>query len=205
MRIGIMAEGRDDQRVIEYILKGLGVENVVDIRPSLKTDKTDKNTPNNNTTIGTWQGVKNACLSGEDYDRFFFLEDSDYMVVHLDTAEIEQNEASFVRPDKSDLPAYATELRTQVVALINSWLTNENIARTLHAVSIEEIEAWVLTVLMKTDTTASTNPKQKLQYELRSQKVDDIAQKFRKSKNLKDCRSRNGSLDAFCKAVEVLL
>lgn len=131
MVIGIIAEGTEDQAVIKNILKG--VAKILDIeidtrpiRPDLKKDETDKH--NNQQTIGTFQGVKNACegIDGEreDFDKFFFIEDSAFMTIQLDTAEIENQNFEFTRPIKENNPNYSTALRQNVIDLINGWLEN---------------------------------------------------------------------------------
>lgn len=167
MRIGIISEGVEDQGVIKNILsavaKSKNIElDFVPMRPKLSKDEYDLNNPQN-VTIGTFQGVKNACISKADYDRFFLIEDSNYMIVHLDTAEIDQNALSFERPNKNKNPNYATELRNLMITEINNWLENENFqSKTLYAIAIEEIEAWCLTIFENGDTTAALDPKTKL-------------------------------------------
>ena len=63
MRVGIIAEGTEDQAVISNILRAYGVDgsDILTIKPSLQQDVTDENNPTENATIGTFQGVKNAC------------------------------------------------------------------------------------------------------------------------------------------------
>lgn len=144
MKIGIIAEGTTDQAVITNILKGLGIDtsNVIPIRPDLSFDEIDKNFENTK-TIGTWQGVKNSCLSKEDFELFFFDADNQHIIIQLDTAEANHADFDVIKPDKTN-PNYATILRSNVIDKIHEWLDNEYIDNLLHAITIEEIEAWIL-------------------------------------------------------------
>ncbi|MFK7949256.1 MAG: hypothetical protein AB8G11_16815 [Saprospiraceae bacterium] len=216
MVIGIIAEGTEDQAVIKNILKGiaksLNIEiDVRPIRPNLKKDEDDLQ--NNTQTIGTFQGVKNACegIDGEreNFDKFFFLEDSAFMVIQLDTAEIDNHNFDFSRPNKDNNPNYSIELRNQVIELINGWLENNYENQLLYAIAIEEIEAWCLTIYNKKDTSLSANPKNQLQRILnkRNIKIDgnNIASSFEKKvtkdfknpKKLKQFTAYNQSLADF--------
>ena len=126
MKIGIIAEGREDQLVIRNILKGLGFANIEIhfIRPELATDETDKAEKkakeyvNNTKTIGTLQGVKNACQEGTDFQLFFnFDENNKLIVIHLDTAELESaenNSLAFSKPVKTNNTNYTAQLVSSV-------------------------------------------------------------------------------------------
>ncbi len=226
MRIGIISEGAEDQGIIKNILQAVSKSIQVDldiksIRPTLSQDATDLNNPNN-PTIGTFQGVKNACISKFDYERFFILEDSKFIVVHLDTAEIDQNGLSFVRPLKNDNPNYATELRKLMISEINTWLdSKEYEPKTLYAIAIEEIESWCLTIFEDEDTTLLLNVKNRLNNHLSKKnltysklKLDPIKQKslyfetfgkkldFHKPKKLKEFATKNQSLADFIESIE---
>lgn len=218
MVIGIIAEGREDQAVIKNILKGvaksLNIEiDVRPIRPNLKKDETDLQ--NNTQTIGTFQGVKNACegVDGEreDFDKFFFFEDSVFMTIQLDTAEIDIHNFEFTRPTKDKNPNYSTELRQNVIDLINTWLENNYENPLLYAIAIEEIEAWYLTIYEKKDSSLSANPKNQLMRILNKKniKIDGnnkatsfeqkVAKDFRSPKKLKEYMNYNQSLAEFVK------
>jgi hypothetical protein len=208
MKIGIIAEGREDQLVIRNILKGLGFDNIetLFIRPELATDDTDKAT-NNQKTIGTLQGIKNACQANTDLQLFFDLEeDNKLIVIHLDTAELEnENNKSleFSKPNKTDNPNYTTELVSSVSLLIDGWLTNPYPKQIIHAIAVEEIEAWLLTQFQNTDTSKSANPKNKwfdmFAYSKFKSNSDynDYSQVFKKPKQLNKYAEYNQSLLAF--------
>lgn len=212
MRIGIIAEGTEDQAVIRLILKAYGVDgsDMVNIRPSLQSDATDAA----NSTIGTFQGVKKACEGKDglrpDFDRFFIFSDQQLMVVHLDTAEIEQQNFAFKKPPKTDnLDDYCTQLRSSVIDLINTWLDHKYNDQLLYAIAIEEIEAWCLTLYLKTDTSQSGNAKSRFWHEVNRKKVKsgsnspaDFCKDFSKFKKLKTCLPHNRSLKDFADSVE---
>lgn len=216
MVIGIISEGTEDQSVIKNILRGIAKMLDLDletrpIRPDLRRDETDNHS--NQQTIGTFQGVKNACQGEngerEDFDSFFFLDDHEFIVIQLDTAEIENQDFEFTRPVKDNNPNYSTELREGVIELINGWLENNYEGQLLYAITIEEMEAWCLTTYQKTNTTLSANPKNQLQRILsrRNIKIDgnniarsfenNVSKDFRKFKNLKRYMQYNKSLEEF--------
>lgn len=226
MQIGIISEGVEDQGVIKNILTAVAKSMNLDLdikpmRPSLSRDATDLGNPNN-TTIGTFQGVKNACISKFDYERFFLLEDSGFMVVQLDTAEIDKNGLSFVRPTKNNNPNYAVELRKLMITEINQWLDSEEYqAKTLYAISIEEMEAWCLTMFENEDTTQFMEVKNRLANHLAKKdltykklKLDPNKHKslyfetvtkkynFHKIKELRNSTQRNQSLNDFVISLE---
>lgn len=214
MRIGIIAEGTEDQAVIRLILKAYGVDgsDMVDIRPSLQSDATDAA----NSTIGTFQGVKKACEGKDglrpDFDRFFIFSDQQLMVVHLDTAEIEQQNFAFKKPPKTDnLDDYCAQLRNSVVDLINTWLDHQYSDQLLYAIAIEEIEAWCLTLYLQVDTAQSADAKSKFWREANKKKIKpgttslaDICKDFSKLKKLKTCLPHNRSLKDFADSVEAV-
>jgi hypothetical protein len=220
MVIGIIAEGTEDQAVIKNIIKGISKSldleiDVRSIRPDLKQDETDKH--QNQQTIGTFQGVKNACIGidgeREDFEKFFFLEDSVFMTVQLDTAEIENQDFKFIRPNKNNNLNYSTELRNKVIELIDGWLENNYKNELLYAIAIEELEAWCLTIYEKKDSSISANPKNQLMRILskRNIKIDGnnransfeqkVTKGFRKFKKLNEFMLYNESLEMFVNEV----
>lgn len=207
MRFGIIAEGREDQEIITNILRAFGIDgsDVVRIRPSLQRDATDAN----NQTIGTFQGVKNACLGNNgkrpDFEKAFLFSDIKLIIIHLDTAEIDNQNFDFQRPTKNNNPNYCTELRNQVIDLINGWLNHSYQNQLLYAIAIEEIEAWLLTIYEKQDTSLSANPKKKLFIHLNKEKnlgLVKLSEKFKKRKELKSFLAYNQSLKDFVLSIQ---
>lgn len=216
MQIGIIAEGREDQAVIKNILRAFGFDSsdIQDIRPKL-LDETDKNHPNY--SIGTFQGVKNACLSKIDVESFFDILDNQYLVIHLDTAEIDRQDFPLTRPPKQNNPAYCAELRTLVIEKINEWLEGKYTEKLFYAICIEEIEAWCLTIYLQKDTAVSADPKRKLGEVLAKKNINDkkcrdisdyfenkVSKEFRKFKLLRKYAEYNLSLKAFVESLEKL-
>lgn len=161
--ISVISEGVEDQGVITTIFKAYGFDSteIRAIRPGLAEDATDRHA--NQQTIGTFQGVKNACIGIDgirpDFKRALLLENCNYIVIHIDTAEIDNHNFPFVRPQKVDNVNYCTELRGLVIAEIDGWLEGYYKANLLYAIAIEEIEAWCLTAVEKRDTSLITNSK----------------------------------------------
>jgi hypothetical protein len=225
-RIGIISEGVEDQGVLYTILKafGFGSNDIIPIRPDLSKDATDLNNPDR--TIGTFQGVRNACLGidGEraDLDDFFFIANNKNIIVHVDTAEIEHHDFPFQRPVKVDNANYSTEMRTSLIEVIKGWLGDEYDDEIIYAIAIEEIEAWVLTAFENKDTSYIVNSKNKLGTALarknlsyRDLNIDAATQKrkyfetitkkmkFHKPKELKKHCTKNRSLSDFVSELEV--
>lgn len=214
MRIGIIAEGTTDQAVITNILKGLGIDTsmIVLIRPDLKTDEIDKNFENTK-NIGTWQGVKNSCISKEDFELFFTDADNTNIIIQLDTAEANHADFNVIKPNKTD-PQYATKLRQSIIEKIHEWLDNEYTETIFHAIAIEEMEAWILTIYINTNTITSANPKNKMWKEIKKNKINNkgcrnkgefyekISSKFTKRKLLLQYANKNQSLNDFINEVQ---
>jgi hypothetical protein len=216
-KIGIIAEGETDQAVIENILVGLGIDaaDVIPLRPKLRKDKIDKAYQG-----GTLQGVKNDCLERIEFDRFFQIADNELIIIQLDTAECEDTDIGIVRPSKENNPNYASELRQNAVAKVDEWLENNFKDKLLYAITIEEMESWILTIYLNEekdknkDTINRINPKEKLQTELNRHKItmkgcrdakafaEKQSRDFRKGKNLNLFITRNRSLYDFTESVK---
>ncbi len=168
--IGIISEGVEDQGVIKNILRAFGFDGseIKLIRPGLSKDATDRH--HDQQSIGTIQGVKNSCTGKDgkrpDFDKAFSVLDCNNIVIHIDTAEIEEQDFEFNRPQKEDNDNYCAELREQVIELISNWLEYNYQDRLLYAIAIEEIEAWCLTMFEVRDTVPIINSKNRLQQHL---------------------------------------
>jgi hypothetical protein len=214
MRIAIIAEGAEDQAVISNILRAFGVDksNILCFKPYLGQDANSAGFPDN-PTIGTFKGVKNACVGYEGrrhyFERAFGIAGVDFVVVHLDTAEIENHETNFQKPTKVNNPSYCTELRSSMIKLINDWLGSQYENQILYAIAIEEIEAWCLTIFEKTDSTQSANPKGKLNLLINKMNMkydfEEISKDFRKQKKLATYLPYNQSLADFVNSIATTL
>ena len=164
IKIGIIAEGRPDQAVIEniihYYFKGKEYE-VILLRPDLSVDATDK-ALQSSAAAGGLARVKKDCEEGILLDKFFAtdFEDKNQLIIQLDTAEIEEYE--IIRPNKTEAN-YCSALRDNVIQKITiDWLQEKYSEQLIFAISIEELEAWLLTLYENKDSINSINPKKKL-------------------------------------------
>lgn len=221
--VGIIAEGAEDQGVLKNILRAFGFDGseIRFIRPSLGLDATDQH--NNEQTIGTFQGVKNACVGKDgkrpDFENALAVQNCNHIVIHLDTAEIEEHNFDFNRPDKENSTDYCTELRNAVIQLIQEWLEGNYKEITLFAIAIEEVEAWCLTIFEK-NTNQVINSKGKLgkhlsknnmtprKYKIHPTKKRQYFEaftkdkKFHRKRNLVAYAENNESLQAFINDLE---
>lgn len=173
MKIGVISEGHADRAVIENILKGLtklDSSDIIALRPIYNLDETDK-AHRSALTFSTWSVIKEECEERELIDGFLSIEDQDFVVIHIDTAEADQY--GIIRPVKSS--TYCEDLRSLVVDEINSWLKDDISDQILYAIAIEEIDAWVLTIYDKRDSTSSTSPKEKLSWILGKNSVNSTS------------------------------
>lgn len=215
MRAGIIAEGTEDQAVIKNILRAFNIDGY-SIRPSLSVDESRQHLANQS-TIGTFQGVKNACIQRDDFERALNILGDDFLVIHLDTAEIDQHDFPFIRPNKTDTD-YCVQLRQKVIEQINAWLDNNYPKQLLYAICIEEMEAWILTLYLEQDTTKIVDVKKKLIQTLSTKNITSkgcstnadfyekkVSRNFRKKKNLQKHLSHNQSLLAFVESINAKL
>ena len=207
MRIGIISEGHADRAVITNILKGLvGIDSsdIEPLRPIDKFDETDK--ANNDPLIfGGWSSVKAECETRRIIDEFLSIEGQDFVVIHIDTAEA--GHYGITSPSKSS-GTYCEELRVLVVLQIDKWLNKEMDEVILHAVAIEEIDAWILPIYDKHNSANSATPKEKLSRILGRLELDStsdydnyllLSKPLSKTKDIKkgDFLKYNCSLKAF--------
>jgi hypothetical protein len=216
MRIGIIAEGTTDQAVLENILKGLGYDssNLIPIRPDLSMDETDKQFYNTD-TFGGWEYVKKDCIERTKLNDFFMIADNQYIIIQVDTLEINQTHSLIKKPQKQSNPNYAQELieyaqalRQSVIDIINEWLQNHYQEKLFYAISIEEMESWILTIYSKKDTLHAANPKETLKYVLKGKFKEgnqnyykEISKPFRKYKKLLIYSKLNESFKAFIESI----
>ncbi len=210
MRIGIICEGHSDRAVIENLLKGLkGFDSseFVPIRPQSDFDETDlANLPED--SFGGWDAVKKECERQTKIREFLSIEGQDFVVVQIDSAEAHLFGVNKPTKDSN----YSTNLRNAIVQKIDQWLTGISSSLILHAVTIEEMEAWVLTIYENRNSTLSADPKVRLKYVLSRQKINyrhdytgfkTISNSFSKKKNfrVKNFVANNESLKDFCEEV----
>jgi len=212
--IGVISEGHADRAVITNILKGtLGIDesNIRALLPINKTDETDRSREKTVEEFGGWTSVKNECIEKRIISQFLALEGQDFIVIHLDTAEANQYGVQSI-PAKDE--TYGEKLRGLVVDLIDGWLGEQEIIdATLHAVAIEETDAWLLTIYdAGKNSINSADPKKKLGFILSkagahtTSDYDNylkLSKTFSKAKEVKKYRylDSNCSLKAFVEEI----
>lgn len=211
MRIGIIAEGKGDLAVVENIIKGItGYDdtNFHHLRPSDEFDETDLG--RDDPTRSTWSMVKKECLERKSMAYFLSLEDSKYVVIHLDTDKAQDYKVDIPKRDKE----FCTNLRLNVVTKIKEWLNQEFLGKILFAVAVDEIDAWLLTIYGKQkDTSILPNAKGTLSYLLNKKNINTtsnynnfkkISKPFSKKKEVQagDFLTKNCSLRFFYEEIE---
>jgi hypothetical protein len=213
MRIGVISEGHADRAVIANLLiglKNLDSNDIKSIRPDYSKDETDKVNSHAKTAFSTWSIVKEECEKRTSIEQFLSIEDQ-FVVIHIDTAEAE--DYGIIRPDKNDHD-YCSKLRTLVMEKIEEWIKPPKIDALLHAIAIEEIDAWVLTIYDKNDSSKSAKPKEKLSFILGKKGIEStskfdnyfkLSADFRKLKKISQGRylDYNYSLKAFYEEVKL--
>ncbi len=218
IRIGIIAEGRPDQAVLKNILLAFKKDfEVLPLRPDLTKDATDRSLEKsaaiknqNDKAAGGLARVKADCEEGSLLEDFFVIgTEQDKIIIQIDTAEIENYKV--IRPSKK-LPSYSQKLRDNTIAQIKKWLeANPHLQDILFAISIEELEAWILPLYESKNSTASMKPKEKLKKLLTKKNIsteesypnyEKISKDFKKIKKLKTACRYNESLALFCQDLE---
>jgi hypothetical protein len=214
-RIGIIAEGRPDQAVLENIIESFGDDyEVILIRPELLKDETDIKLQND-AAAGGLARVKKDCEEQTLFDSFFAFDfmGEDLLVIQIDTAEIE--DYGVVRPAKKGNENYVVELRENTIEKLREWLGDcVYLDKMVYAISIEELEAWMLTLYEKKDSVPPINPKAKLQRLLSKKNLSakedytnykTLTKDFRKRKKLKKILQYNQSLALFYEEFQAMI
>lgn len=222
MDIRIIAEGSADRDIIKAIVRAITnveSENIVSILPSDLVDETDRYSGN----FSDWVIVLEKIADKDFLAGTMATIDGDYiLVVHIDTAE--RGESGYdinvpVRTGNVDWKQYAIELREEVKHKMEKLIPAEYRDHIAYAIAIEETEAWIIPMFEKTrhDTASHTRPKERLEKimgadkKLQKQYVNTAKKSLDYQKlgkalvgELKNCRKKNNSLNAFCIDVEGL-
>jgi len=170
MRIGIIAEGHSDRAVIENIIigiTGLDTSDFIPIRPQYDYDATDMAIKNPN-TFSNWSIVREECISRDKIEFFLGIEEQDFVVIHIDTAEC--SEYGVTRPVKGD--NYCELLRAAVKDKIDEWLEGNFTEQILHAIAVEETDAWILAIYENVNSEKYSRPKEKLKKVLGKRRIN---------------------------------
>lgn len=225
LRIGIVAEGKSDAAVITNILKGILKVNKSQFKyilPQVYKDETELNdTAAKKDNFSNWTLVKQACIDENEINEFLNsqLDEERILIIQIDTAERNLNGYEVLKPEKSKTKKYSAELRTNVIQKINEWL-DEPYENIFYAIAIEEIDAWLLTLIhtKKNDTGEYLNVKSKFNKEINKNtnrkfknllklkdafiKYGGLSEPFSKPKELNKARNKNHSLNLFCASLE---
>jgi hypothetical protein len=221
MDIRIIAEGPADRDIIKAIVRAITKvepENIVGILPSDLVDETDRYSGD----FSDWYIVLEK-ISDEDFlARAMATVQGDFiLVVHIDTAErgeIGYDVSIPVRSGSMDWNQYAIDLREAVKQKLETLIPPEYRDHVAYAIAIEETEAWIIPLCesVRHDTASHVRPKERLegiigsdkklqrQYVNTAKKALDYQKLGRELvRNLKLCRSKNHSLNAFCLDLEI--
>jgi len=174
MKIGVICEGHADRAVITNIITGItGLDrsNILALRPTNKSDETDKAFKNPK-SISSWSVIKEECEKKELINEFLAIEGQDFVVIHIDTAEAGSYGVN--SPNKKS-DNYCENIRSLVVGKINDWLVTDLSKSILYAVAVEEIDAWVLTIYEQGDSSKPANPKKQLSRVLAKKDLDSTS------------------------------
>jgi hypothetical protein len=221
MRVGIIAEGKSDFAVMVNILKGkleLDRAFITPILPEFQLDETDR-AQMREEEFSNWTLVKQCCIDKARISDFLEpFEDKRIVVIQIDTAEMHLVGFNVEKPQK-DAENYSRELRERVIHQINVWLEGNFNGLIYHAISIEETEAWLLTIYdsRALETATYNTPKERLFRELNKKlsekekkilrmppldQYHELSKDFRKKKLLMKYCKNNESLALFCESLD---
>jgi hypothetical protein len=202
MKIGVISEGHSDRAVITNVITGitnLDRSSIEALRPIYTKDETDRGL-NKPMSFSSWSIVKQECQNRELIDVFLSIEGQDFVVIHLDSAECADYGVQRA--------AEKIKLRDLIIAQINTWIAKDLTNYILYAIAVEEIDAWLLTIYEKSDSSTSATPKEKLNKILRKKNLNStktyenfltLSKVFSKTRDImsEKCLAYNHSLAAF--------
>jgi hypothetical protein len=212
MKVGIICEGHTDRPVIMNLLKGISnieYSDIVPLRPEVNYDETHLSHLDPN-SFGSWTNVMNECINRKKIEQFLSIEGQDWIVIQIDSLQCDDYDVNRPHRNSNDYPV---NFRNQIIQKINEWLENNFLDNVIYAISIEEIESWLLTIHVNSNSTSSTDPKSKLKLVLRKKGLSSeesyrnyfqLSEPFSKKRNHERYRyvTRNESLSLFCQELE---
>ena len=208
---GLVAEGETDHAVLENILLGISGEDISDEITILQPD-IDETTKGTLQEFGGWYNVFQYCLSEDFRDSFQRVQ---YVVIQIDTDVSEHTHYDIKQTDESGKKLTPTVLVEKVKEKFEQIIVKEfgqdflqnHQDRILFAISVDEIECWLLPLYYTDNTKSKTNNcdhklHQKAgKFEKNYIDYDKISKDFRKSKILKKVYQENPSLKIFVESV----
>lgn len=228
MKIGIIAEGHSDIRVIERILKGCAGIDSSDVKPLLPEDQLDETSlaEIDEKQFSSWTCVRRECLAQNRISEFIDspVEDERFVIIQMDSAE--RGEYGVPEPNRShiaDWKEYSRQVRENIIAKISEWTENKFGNRLLYAICVEELDAWLIPLYDSgiPETAQKANAKEYLWRQCISVlkpkeknaivsciRLSDsyykLSEGLKKSKVLKQCACHNESLRLFCDSLAFL-
>lgn len=146
---GLITEGITDQKVIEKIVYGFFNSPDVPINPlSPLRDATDENRANTNSN---WLEVFNYCGS-EKFRTEVFL--NDYLIIQIDSDALKGDSVpekfKIAFPQNSGVNETVDAIKNKIIELIGDELYNSVSNKIIFAISVEQIECWLLPIYYPT-------------------------------------------------------
>lgn len=208
---GLVAEGNSDHAVLENILLGLFEEDISDEITTLQPIRgaTDEEAIK---AFGGWYKVFEYCRS-EDFRGAF--QEVQYLVIQINTDVSEQIHYDVKQTDELGKKLLLEVLIERVKEKFEQIIVNEFGSEFLHnhqdrilfAISIDEIECWLLPLYYTDKTKSKTNNcdhklHQKAgKFEKNYNDYDKVSKDFRKSRILMKTYQENSSLKVFVESV----
>jgi hypothetical protein len=210
---GLIAEGETDHAVLENILLGITGEDISDeitiLQPDI--DETAKGTLKE---FGGWYNVFQYCKS-EDFKEAF--QRVQYVVIQIDT-DVSENLHYDIKQTNDTGEKLSPEILIEkvkskfeqiIVDEFGKDFFEDNIERILFAISVNEIECWLLPLYFtdKNDNTkalthnCSRKLHQKVNFKKTYRDYDKISNDYFKPKTLMKLYSTNPSLKVFVESV----
>jgi hypothetical protein len=208
---GLIAEGETDHAVLENILLGIAKADISDEITILQPD-IDETTKGTLQEFGGWYNVFQYCVSEDFKDSFQRVQ---YVVIQIDTDVSEQTHYDIKQTDESGKKLIPEVLVGKVREKFEQIIVNEfgqdflekYQDRILFAISVDEIECWLLPLYYTDNTKSKTNNcdfklhEKAGKFEKKSNDYDKISREYRKNNILMKRYLENPSLKIFVESV----
>jgi hypothetical protein len=208
---GLIAEGETDHAVLENILLGIAKVDISDEITILQPD-IDETTKGTLQEFGGWYNVFQYCVSEDFKDSFQRVQ---YVVIQIDTDVSEQTHYDIKQTDESGKKLIPEVLVGKVREKFEQIIVNEfgqdflekYQDRILFAISVDEIECWLLPLYYTDNTKSKTNNcdfklhEKAGKFEKKSNDYDKISREYRKNNILMKRYLENPSLRIFVESV----
>jgi hypothetical protein len=208
---GLIAEGETDHAVLENILLGIAKADISDEITILQPD-IDETTKGTLQEFGGWYNVFQYCVSEDFKDSFQRVQ---YVVIQIDTDVSEHTHYDIKQTDELGKKLIPEVLVGKVREKFEHIIVNEfgqdflekYQDRILFAISVDEIECWLLPLYYTDNTKSKTNNcdfklhEKAGKFEKKSKDYDKISREYRKNNILMKRYLENPSLRIFVESV----